>query len=111
MYNKNRVNRTSIAINQSYEGENIETKIERIVNNKEPITDGSPSIYTERKEGVLPQYNVRTDRFEVAIEAMDAVSRAQTAKRENSIKERETAKIVKIRAENPETGDNTSDSK
>ena len=29
------------------EGEPIELKIERIVSNKEPITDGAPSIFTE----------------------------------------------------------------
>ena len=41
---------------------------------KEPITDGAPIIYTPFKEGVKPEYNIRTDRWEVAIEAMDKVS-------------------------------------
>ena len=39
---------------ETFEAETIEEKINRIVNNKEPITDGAPIIYTERKEGVLP---------------------------------------------------------
>ena len=33
-----------------------------------------PTIYTEKKDGVLPEYDIRTDRFEVAIEAMDKIN-------------------------------------
>ena len=80
---------TSINQNETYEGETIETKVQRIVENNEPIEDGAPLIYTERKDGVLPGYDIRTDRFEIAIEAMDAVSKANTAKRMENIKERE----------------------
>ena len=54
-------NNSSLYINQSYEGESIESKVERIVTNNEPISDGAPLIYTDRKEGVLPQYDIRTD--------------------------------------------------
>jgi len=64
------------------EGEPIEHKIERVVSNKEPITDGAPSIFTERKEGVVSAYNIRTDRWEVATEAMDKVSGSIQAKRD-----------------------------
>ena len=67
------------------EGESIEVKVRRILSNKEPITDGAPVIYTERKDGVLPGYNIKTDRFEVALEGMDAVSRSHIAKREARI--------------------------
>ena len=45
---------------ESYEGETIEQKVERIVNNNEPITDSAPQIFTERKDGVQAAYNVRT---------------------------------------------------
>lgn len=68
------------------EGETIEQKIERIVSNKEPIKDGSPEIFTERKDGVIAAYNIRTDRWEIAAEAMDAVSRSIQAKREERMK-------------------------
>ena len=40
----------------AYEGETIEHKVQRIVLNKEPIEDGAEIIYTEKKDGVLPQY-------------------------------------------------------
>ncbi len=67
------------------EGETIEKKIERIVHNKEPITDGAPELFTERKDGVIAAYNIRTDRWEVAADAMDAVGRSIQAKRETKL--------------------------
>ncbi len=70
------------------EGETIERKIERIVSNKEPITDGAPEIFTERSEGVISAYNIRTDRWEIAVDAMDAIDRNIVAKREAKAKER-----------------------
>lgn len=63
-----------------WEGERIEDKIARVVNNNEPITDGAPIIYTEYKDGVRPEYNLRTDKFELAIEAMDKVHATNIAR-------------------------------
>ena len=65
------------------EGESIETKVRRITENNEPITDGAPIIYTNRDDGVLPAYNIRTDRWEIAQQAMDAVNQANLAKSKN----------------------------
>lgn len=75
--------RSKLRVNKSTEGETIEQKCERIESNKEPITDGAPIIYTERGSGVAPEYDIRTDRFEVALDAMDTVSKAETAKRKS----------------------------
>ena len=72
---KNIATKSSLRINNSVEGETIEMKMRRITDNKEPIKDGSPLVYTERKDGVLPAYDIRTDRFEIAIDAMDKVSK------------------------------------
>lgn len=72
---------TSIDIYEGYEGESIEMKMERVLHSGEPIEDGAPTIYTPRKDGVRPEYNIRTDRFDVALDAMDTVSRSQLAKR------------------------------
>ncbi|AXH76376.1 MAG: hypothetical protein [Microviridae sp.] len=69
----------------SYQGESIEKKVERILVNKEPIKDGAPLIFTERKDGVLPSYNIRTDRFEVAVDAMDKVTKSKIAKRDAKV--------------------------
>ena len=81
---------TSINVNTSYEGETIEEKIERIINNKEPISDASPLLYTERKEGVRPEFDIRTDRFDIAIDKMDYSSRMNTSKRLEKFKSSES---------------------
>jgi len=86
MYKKPKYTSTTIKMNQSIEGETIEQKVERITSNKEPITDGAPLIYTERKDGVQAGYNIRTDRWEIAIDAMDIVTKSALAKRESRAK-------------------------
>ena len=63
-----------------YDGESIETKVERVVQNKEPIEDGAVIIYTEKKQGVQPQYDIRTDKWEVAQEAMNLAHANRIAK-------------------------------
>lgn len=88
MYKKIKSKKTTLKVNKGYEGETIEEKIQRIVNNKEPIKDGAPLVYTDRKDGVQPQYDIRTDRFEIAVEAMDKVTASYQAKREFAIGER-----------------------
>ena len=82
MYRGNKQSKTSIKVNDSFQGERIEQKIERIMNNAEPLTDGAPIIFTERKDGVKPEFNIRTDRFEIAVEAMDKVAKSNIAKRQ-----------------------------
>lgn len=86
MYKVPKFQKAQIKQNKSIEGESIEQKVDRIVNNKEPIKDGAPLIFTERKEGVKQAYNMRTDRFEVAIDAMSKVEKSYKAKREDRIK-------------------------
>lgn len=63
-----------------YEGESIETKCARILQDKEPITDTAPIIYTAKEDGVLPAYNIRTDRFDIAMDAYDKITRAAAKK-------------------------------
>lgn len=82
MYRKNHMHSTSMRVNQSTEGRTLEQKLEQITQNKEKITDGSPLIYTERSAGIMPAYDIRTDRFEIAVEAMDKVSKSYKARRE-----------------------------
>lgn len=57
-------------------GQSIESQLRDIMNNETTtgITETSPIIYTERKDGVLPEYNIRTDVWEIAREAMGTVS-------------------------------------
>lgn len=108
MYRKIPNRSTTLSVNKAYEGERIEQKINRIINNKEPIKDGAPIIYSERKDGVNPAYDIRTDRFELAVDAMDKIHKSHIAKREESIakrnqdkeKKNETTKDVTPKTEN-----------
>lgn len=72
-----------------FEGESIEREVERLTTEKTPIESVSPQIFTEAKDGVLPEYDIRTDRWDIAMEAMDAVAASYRAKRENYQKQKE----------------------
>lgn len=88
MFKKVKANKTCMKRNTSYKGERIEEKIGRIINNKEPIKDGAPLIYTERKDGVKAEFDIRTDRWAIAIEGMDKVDKSHKATREQRIGEK-----------------------
>lgn len=62
----------------TYEAEPREVKLRKIISGESNnMEDGVfPTIYTEKKDGVLPEYDIRTDRFEVAIEAMDKINQS-----------------------------------
>lgn len=83
MYKTPTMKNGNISVNKSKEGETLEQKVERIVTNKEPIKDGAPLIYTERKEGIRASTNIRTDRFEVAILASEKIAKSYKARRED----------------------------
>lgn len=66
--------------NTSKVGETIETKMERVVNNGEPIEDTAPIIYQDKYEGVNKAYDIRTDKWDVALEGMTHVHKSEMAK-------------------------------
>lgn len=74
--------KTTIEVDELELGESIEDKMKRVTQSNEPIKNVAPLIYTERKDGVLPECDIRTDRFEVAMNAMSEVEKSITAKRE-----------------------------
>lgn len=95
-----------IKTNYEYQdGESIENKVRRITENNEPITDGAPIIYTNREDGVLPAYNIRSDRWDIAQSAMDAVNQANLAKSKNYGKIEQKEKNA---LESKEVGDTSS---
>lgn len=87
MYRQNQIKKTTLKVNQSKIGETIETKVRRMMTTGEAIKDGAPTIYTDRKDGVIPDYNVRTDRFEIAIEQSDITAKNKIARRTSLSKE------------------------
>lgn len=84
MYRKANFTNTSMKGNIPYAGEAIEDKVRRVLRNKEPIKDGAPIIFMERREGVKPAYNPRTDRWDLALEATDIIAKAKLAKRDGA---------------------------
>ena len=77
--------KTPISVNMTEVGETIEEKLRKVLQNKEKIGQEFQLIYTNRKDGVLPEYNIRTDRFEVAQEArskLNKYERSQIVKSE-----------------------------
>lgn len=81
IYNQRPPNKTGFYINESEPGETLEQSIARMMNNHEPFMDTAPIIYTKRTDGVDPFTNIRTDRFELAVENMDLASKMELAKR------------------------------
>lgn len=77
------------ADNDIYEGQSVERYVEQAETTKQPIEGGAPEIFTPRKDGVRPEYNIRTDRWELAQNAMDKVAASYTAKRADMIKAQE----------------------
>lgn len=61
-------------------GESIEELLRRMTANKEPIPNNVPPIYTPMQEGVIPDYDIRADRMDVAIEARDKFAKSNLAK-------------------------------
>ncbi|WNK14246.1 MAG: hypothetical protein [Microvirus sp.] len=86
MYKIPQPEKTTIHLDNKMEGETIEQKVVRLVQNKEPIKDGVPIIFTDRADGVNSAYNIRTDRWEIAVDMMERLQKSKTAKRDEAAK-------------------------
>lgn len=64
------------------EGQSMEEFLRRAKANKEPIQATAKITYNDRKDGVLPQHDIRTDRFEIALLATDRIHASQAAQRQ-----------------------------
>lgn len=62
------------------EAESIEQMIRRLSANKEAIPQNVPPIYTPKKDGVIPDHDIRADRFDAAYEACDKMAASDIAK-------------------------------
>lgn len=81
MYRPNKKNITTFPTDlDMYEGESIETKVARLMETGEPIKDGAPIVYTLKKDGVRPEFDIRTDKWDIAQRAMDNVNASKIAK-------------------------------
>ena len=62
----------------TYEAEPREVKLRKIISGESSsMEDGVfPTIYTEKKDGVQKEFEIRKDRFEVEIDAIDKINQA-----------------------------------
>lgn len=72
--NKIRVNNFEGMIEMTENGETLIKKIQRILDENEPLTDGAPMIYTPKQAGVRDDCNIRADKWALAMDAMDRVN-------------------------------------
>ena len=70
---------------ETFEGESIEQKCRRATQSNEPIEAISPMIYTERKDGVLPEYDIRCDKWLIAQTAMDTIATKAREERQKRV--------------------------
>lgn len=80
--------------NLAYQAEPREVKLRKIISGEaNNMEDGVfPTIYTEKKDGVQPEFDIRTDRFEIAIDAMDKINQSAANQIAKSRGETEAAK-------------------
>lgn len=80
--------------NLTYQAEPREVKLRKIISGEASnMEDGVfPTIYTEKKDGVQPEFDIRTDRFEVAIEAIDKINQSTASQIAKSRGETEAVK-------------------
>lgn len=74
---------------EQYEAKSLERTVSEMIETNEPISAPDAMIFTERKAGVLPEYDIRTDRFDIAIEKSTEVSNHHLKKRIAEIERRE----------------------
>lgn len=107
MYKKANYQAGSIDLDNDQEGELLETKLERMRDQNEPIGDeGVMQTYTERRDGVLPATNIRADKWDIAIDAMDVHEKSRSAEREHNHKnkdDKDESKVIDLNAKDEST--------
>lgn len=72
--NKIRINNFDGMIEYKEEGETLMKKVQRIMDENEPLKDGAPLIYTPKQAGVRADCDIRTDKWDIAMKAMNRVN-------------------------------------
>lgn len=77
---KIKIYKTKIQCNKSILGESIEDKMRRNTQTGVIVQAVEPIIYTDKKEGVRAEFDIRTDKWAVAQAAMGKVNKSRIAK-------------------------------
>lgn len=65
-----KIKRATYAPNKTYVAEKLETRIERMMAGGEVLLTDKEPIYTEEKDGVLEETDIRTDKFDKALNSV-----------------------------------------
>lgn len=88
--------KTVITRNESYEGKSIEETIADRLDGEPIEVGGKALLYTLREDGVLPETDIRTDKWAIAQDALDYRDRTTKVKGREA---KEKARKEKIEAE------------
>lgn len=64
MYRKIEYKNSGLSGVQLYQAKSIEREMEEIITQKKPIENAAPLMYTEKKDGVIEDFDIRTDKWE-----------------------------------------------
>lgn len=87
-----KINSSTIRCNNSYEAKPLERVLEEVTTMNQPIEMDAPLIYTERKDGVRAQYDIRTDRFEIGADAMNKIATELQNRRNKKVEDNSESK-------------------
>lgn len=73
---------TSLENPELFEAESLEQKLRRVSATGEPIEAEVDLIFQERSDGIDASCDIRTDRFDMALEAADSITKSYLAMRE-----------------------------
>lgn len=89
--------KTSIESNDSVEGETIEIRLERLLNNGDEVIESKELIYTRPEDGVVASFNIRHDHWDDAIEQASIM--AEKRNELDAAKLQKRTEILKKKAE------------
>lgn len=72
-------------INEAFKGKTLEAELKEYLEQGQGMDDVKrmhEPIYTKRADGVIPEYNIRTNRWDIAQNAMDKVNESKKARAE-----------------------------
>lgn len=76
---------TGIQVNEVIrQGQSMEEFLRKAMQGNEPIQATAKVTYNDRKDGVLPQHDIRTDRWDLALTMTDKVHKTQATARHNA---------------------------
>lgn len=90
MYKQNKMEPSALRGLTPTKGETMEQKMVRILENKEPMNEQGVELIYPNTTDVLPEFDIRTNKWEVAVDAMEKMeARKQLKKQEAEKAEKE----------------------